>query len=134
MSNLQRIIPAWQSFTSTTQIAPIRDEAHYHYMADLLESLLEQTGTDESHSLMGLVDLVGNLISAYEQIKHPLPQATGLDALKFLIEQHNIKQSDLPEIGSQGVVSEVLNGKRSLNLRQVKALAKRFAVSPATFI
>ena len=33
-----------------------------------------------------------------------------------------------PEIGSQGVVSEVLAGKRALNLRQVKALAKRFAV------
>ncbi|MDP3423577.1 MAG: hypothetical protein Q8S32_07420 [Burkholderiaceae bacterium] len=41
---------------------------------------------------------------------------------------------NLPDIGSQGVVSEILAGKRELNLRQVRALAQRFAVSPATFV
>jgi HTH-type transcriptional regulator/antitoxin HigA len=40
----------------------------------------------------------------------------------------------LPEIGSQGVVSEFLSGKRELNLRQVKALAQRFKVSPNVFL
>jgi len=45
-----------------------------------------------------------------------------------------VKQADLKEIGSQGVVSEILNGKRSLNVRQIKLLAERFSVSPATFI
>jgi HTH-type transcriptional regulator/antitoxin HigA len=40
----------------------------------------------------------------------------------------------LPEIGSQGVVSEVLAGKRELNTRQIRALAKRFGVSPAVFV
>jgi HTH-type transcriptional regulator/antitoxin HigA len=40
----------------------------------------------------------------------------------------------MKEIGSQGVVSEVLSGKRSLNSRQIKALSERFAVSPAVFI
>jgi len=40
----------------------------------------------------------------------------------------------LPEVGSQGVVSEVLSGKRELNVRQIRALAKRFHVSPAVFM
>jgi HTH-type transcriptional regulator/antitoxin HigA len=48
--------------------------------------------------------------------------------------QHGLRQADLPEIGSQGVVSEILAGRRELNLRQVRALAERFGVSPATFI
>ena len=48
--------------------------------------------------------------------------------LAYLTTEDRLRQSDLPEIGSQGVVSEVLAGKRALNLRQVKALAKRFAV------
>lgn len=43
-------------------------------------------------------------------------------------------RSDLPEIGSQGVVSEILNGKRELNVRQIRALADRFHVSPSVFI
>jgi HTH-type transcriptional regulator/antitoxin HigA len=50
------------------------------------------------------------------------------------MEEHTLKQSDLSEIGSQGVVSEILNGKRELNLRQVKLLSQRFSVSPNVFI
>jgi len=61
-------------------------------------------------------------------------EATGIEALKFFMKAHDLKQKDLSEIGSQGVVSEILNGKRSLNLRQIKLLAKRFDVSPLIFI
>jgi len=65
---------------------------------------------------------------------HPLPATTGVQALKFLMEQHGLKQGDLHEIGSQGVVSEILAGKRDLNIRQIRALSERFGVSPATFV
>jgi HTH-type transcriptional regulator / antitoxin HigA len=44
-----------------------------------------------------------------------------------------LRQGDLPEVGSQGVVSEVLAGKRALNLRQVQALAHRFGVPMEVF-
>jgi HTH-type transcriptional regulator / antitoxin HigA len=50
------------------------------------------------------------------------------------MEEHDLKQSDLKELGSQGIVSEILSGQRRLNVRQIKALSKRFNVSPATFI
>ena len=42
--------------------------------------------------------------------------------------QHGLRQCDLPEVGAQSLVSDVLTGKRALNLRQVKALAQRFSV------
>ena len=54
--------------------------------------------------------------------------------LRFFMEEHDLTQSDLSEVGSQGVVSEILNGRRELNVRQIRALAKRFRVSPAVFI
>ena len=38
------------------------------------------------------------------------------------------------EIGSQGVVSEILSGKRDLNVRQITQPAARFGVSPALFM
>ncbi len=57
-----------------------------------------------------------------------------MQALKYLMEQHGLKQTDLSEIGSQGVVSQILTGKRELNIRQVRALSKRFGVSAATFV
>ena len=50
------------------------------------------------------------------------------------MEQHGLKQADLPEIGAQSAVSAVLGGKRQLDLRQVSALSKRFGVPADAFI
>ncbi|MDO8788380.1 MAG: helix-turn-helix domain-containing protein [Sulfuritalea sp.] len=131
---MKHLLPAWKTFRSATDIAPIRDEAHYQRMVATLEAVLDETAGDESHPAMGLVDIVGDLIEDYEAEHHPLPDVTGIQALKFLMEQHGLKQTDLREIGSQGVVSEILTGKRELNIRQVRALSERFGVSPATFV
>ncbi len=131
---VKQLLPAWETFRSTTDIGPIRDEAHYQRMEEMLAALLDETGGKENHPAMGLVDIIGDLIEDYESEHHPVPEATGVQALKFLMEQHGLKQGDLPEIGSQGVVSEILSGKRDLNIRQVRTLAQRFSVSPATFV
>jgi HTH-type transcriptional regulator/antitoxin HigA len=80
------------------------------------------------------MDTLGTLIAAYETDHHPVPASSGADMLRYFMEERGLAQSELPEVGSQGVVSEVLNGKRELNLRQVRALAQRFHVSPAVFI
>jgi len=132
--DVKRLLPAWERFRAATDIAPIRDEAHYARMSEMLEALLDETQGDEAHPAMGLVDIVGDLIEDYEAQRHPLTEATGVQALKFLMDQHGLKQSDLADIGSQGVVSEILAGKRELNLRQVRALSERFGISAATFV
>lgn len=51
----------------------------------------------------------------------------------YLMEEHELTQSDLSEIGTQGVVTEISSGKRQLNVRQIKCLTERFGVSPAVF-
>lgn len=132
--DVKRLLPVWEQFRAATDIAPIRDEAHYARMTAVLEALLDETQGDEAHPAMGLIDIVGDLIEDYEAEHHPLPETSGVQALVFLMEQHGLKQGDLPEIGSQGVVSEILAGKRELNVRQVRALSKRFGVSAATFV
>jgi HTH-type transcriptional regulator/antitoxin HigA len=63
-----------------------------------------------------------------------MPKIKGADSLRFLMEEHGLRQSDLPEVGSQGVVSEILEGKRELNVRQIRALSRRFGVSPSVFV
>jgi HTH-type transcriptional regulator/antitoxin HigA len=69
-------------------------------------------------------------IEAYEDERHNLPDATPAEE-----EEHHLKQTDLvEELGGQSVVSAILNGKRELNTRQVKALAVRFNVSAAVFL
>jgi len=80
------------------------------------------------------LDTLGTLVHAYEEEHYPIPEARGTDVLRFLMEEHGLTQSNLPEVGSQGVVSEILNGKRELNVRQIRALAGRFNVSAAVFV
>ena len=132
--DITRLLPAWEHFRTATGITPIRDEDHYVRMVAILEALLSETQGNEAHPAMGLVDIVGDLIEGYEAKQTPMPEVTGAQALRFLMEQHGLKQSDLSDIGSQGVISEILTGKRELNVRQVRALSERFGVSAATFV
>jgi len=77
---------------------------------------------------------LGLFIHSYEETHAKMREATGPEVLRSLMEEHHLTQSELPEIGRQGVVSEILSGERDLNIRQVRRLAKRFGVSPAVFI
>jgi HTH-type transcriptional regulator / antitoxin HigA len=112
----------------------IHNESEYDRAIKRLNGLLDEVGTNEKHPLYSLLDVLGTLIHAYEEEHFPIPNSTGADVLRFLMEEHGLTQSDLPEVGSQGVVSEILNGKRELNVRQIRALAERFGISTAVFI
>jgi len=123
--------------THWTNIAPllsVRNEREYNSAVKRLNELLDEIGDKETHPLYGFLDTLGSLIHLYEEEHYSMPEATGIDVLHFLMDEHQLTQSELPEIGSQGVVSEILNGKRELNVRQVRALAKRFKVSAAVFV
>jgi HTH-type transcriptional regulator/antitoxin HigA len=133
-TDLKTCLKEWRRFSGVTGIAPIHDDEHYKHMASLLNALLEDAKGDEAHPSMALIDIIGDLIADYEATLPAMPEATGVEALRFLMEQHHLTQRDLPEIGTQGVVSEILSGKRDLNVRQIRALSERFAVSSATFV
>jgi HTH-type transcriptional regulator/antitoxin HigA len=123
-----------QHWTAISPLLSLRNEHEYDQAVERLNRLLDEVGTDEQHPLYTLLDTLSTLIHAYEEEHHPIPECSGVDVLRFLMDEHGLTQSDLPEIGSQGVVSEVLRGKRELNIRQIRALAKRFQVSPSVFI
>ncbi len=80
------------------------------------------------------METLGSLIEIYEGWNIPEIEGNPIDVLKALMVEHGLKQSDLSEIGSQGIISEILSGKRQLNIRQIKILSKRFNVSPAVFV
>ena len=111
-------------------------EEDYQSRLELLNQLIDEVGDNEQHPLASLLDTVGVLVEKYEQEHYELelPEATPQEVLAYLLEEHQLKQSELPEIGSQGVVSEILSGKRQLNKRQIQELAKRFGVSPKVFL
>jgi len=123
-----------QHWMALSPLFSIRNEHEYDGALERLNHLLDEVGTDEQHPLYTLLDTLGTLLHAYEEHHYPMPECSGVEVLRFLMEEHGLSQSDLPEVGSQGVVSDILRGKRELNVRQIRALAKRFQVSPAVFI
>jgi HTH-type transcriptional regulator/antitoxin HigA len=109
-------------------------EANGKRLVQFLDGLIDEVGEDESHPLASLMETLGSLIESYEALNIPEIEGDPIDTLKTLMEEHDLKQSDLHEIGSQGVISEILTGKRQLNVRQIRLLSKRFSVSPSIFI
>ena len=112
----------------------IHNKHDYDLAVNLLNQLLDEVGGNEKHPLYGFLEVLGIIIENYEAEHYDLDGATGADALKYLIQEHDLRQDDLPEMGSQGVVSEILNGKRQLNVNQIQKLSERFRVNPAVFL
>lgn len=123
-----------RSWTKVSPLLDIQCEQEYDLAVERLNGLIDEVGTDEQHPLYSLLDTLGTVLHAYEEKHHPMPKSKGPDLLRLLMEEHGVTQSGLPEVGSQGVVSEILAGKRELNVRHIRALSKRFKVSPSVFI
>ncbi len=81
-----------------------------------------------------LAELLTLLIEDFEEKHYQLPRANPLGVLRFLMNQHGLKQRDLVDVfGTPSIVSEILNGKRELNKDHIKRLSARFRVSPELF-
>ncbi|AZC99716.1 MULTISPECIES: helix-turn-helix domain-containing protein [Pseudomonas] len=129
---IEQVAEHWQ-FVAPLLRKP-KTEADYDRLVQALDELLDLTGEDEAHPLNSLVDIIGDWIEAYDLEHRPMPVASGVDVLRYMMREHGLTQSDLPGVGAQSVVSEILSGKRQLNLRQIRWLAERFKVSMETFI
>lgn len=82
-----------------------------------------------------LAELLTLLIEDFEEKRYKLPRAKPVDVLRFLMDQHGLKQKDLVDVfGTPSVVSEVLSGKRDLSKEHIRRLSERFHVSPELFL
>jgi HTH-type transcriptional regulator/antitoxin HigA len=131
--DLQDIQEHCAALCAALPLTGIRNEREYGRAMRQLDALLDAGGANERHPLALAAHQLGDAIAAYEARRHPLHDPSPGAMLRHLMEQHGLRQRDLPEIGSQGVVSDILAGKRALNVRQIGLLAKRFKVSENVF-
>ena len=129
-----QVIRDYRRLRTVVPLGTLRTKKDYTRAVEMLDAILDEIGEDEKHPMAELADAISVFIEKYEAEHAPIPAAKPSAALKFLMREHGLRQLDLPEIGSQGVVSEVLAGKRELNARQIKRFAKRSGVSPAVFV
>ncbi len=131
-SKLEAVSKVWPLIDNV--LALPHKEEEYQQLVALLDEVIDIVGEDESHPLASLMETLGTLVETYEMQTIPEISGNPIQTLQSLMEEHDLKQADLPEIGTQGVVSDILSGKRKLNVRQIKALSKRFNVSTGVFI
>lgn len=112
----------------------IRDEREYDTAVARLNQLVDEIGDNPKDPRYRFIDTLSVLIEAYDEEHHKIPDASGVELVKFLMVQHGMVQGDLPEVGSQGVISEILRGRRELNVRQIQALADRFHLPAGAFL
>lgn len=107
---------------------PIENEEQYEEYLREVEALIAldpKRGTPEAERL----SLLALAIEVYEKARFIFEKPSPIEAIKFRMEEQNLKQSDLiPYIGSKSKVSEVLSGKRRLTVPMIRALVKYLGI------
>lgn len=103
-------------------IKPIRTKADYKNALQRIDELIA-SNPKKGSSAYDELDVIGTLVSAYEDIHYPIDAPDPVEAVKYVMEEEGLKPKDLVSyFGSKGNVSEFLNRKRNLSLRTIKAL------------
>lgn len=140
LSNSSHSLAVDKTYLDLVSIFPlvrIESEKQNERALDILEKL--STYVNQTNKpLKGVLQYVGTLsglIADFESREFGSIPVSGREMLSYLLELHELKQTDLEnEVGGQSVVSDLLKGKREFNVNQIKALAKRFKVSPTLFM
>ena len=103
-------------------IKPVRTKADYKAALKRIDELIA-ADPKKNTSAYDELDILGTLVSAYEELHYPIEAPDPVEALKYVMEEQGLKSKDLiPYFGSKGIVSEFFNRKRGLSLRIIKAL------------
>jgi HTH-type transcriptional regulator/antitoxin HigA len=111
----------------------IRDEPH---LDDALEVLHELSRHDRDQGSQEYLDVLTDLIAAYEDAHVAIPDVSDADALRELMRSNGLSQTGLAKaVGiAQSTISAVLTGARSLTKGQILKLATFLGIAPAAFL
>src|SRR5690625_4036876 len=114
------------------QIQPIHTEKDYEKALDRIEEIFDaKPGTKQGDEL----EILGILIDGYEKKHFPIEAPKPVEAIKFRMNQLGMEQKDLARLlGSKSRASEILSGKRSLSLRQIKILYRKLGIQAEILI
>ncbi len=114
---------------------PIETDAEYERALEIINRLMSKPEHKLTPEEDTLLELLSQLVERYEERNYPIPDAPPHAVIQFLMEDRGLQHKDLmPVLGSRGVTSEVINGKRKPSKTQIKALAEFFKLPPEVFV
>jgi HTH-type transcriptional regulator/antitoxin HigA len=111
----------------------LRDDEHLEAAQQMIDQLLQKHLDPGEQAYL---DVLTDLVEAYEEEHVPIPDASEADVLRELMASNGLSQPALArKVGiAQSTISAVLNGSRSLTKEQVVVLARFFHVAPGVFL
>lgn len=109
-------------------LRPIKDDKQYDKALARAYSLMQKNikpNSIESDEL----EILSLLIKEYENNNHPIAKPNPLEAIKFRMDQMNMSEAELSDIlGYRSRKSEILSGKRKLNLTMIRKLTEKLQI------
>jgi HTH-type transcriptional regulator/antitoxin HigA len=115
-------------------LRPLRTDSDLDAAVAIIDHLLDQaklTSPEQDY-----LDVLSDLVEAYEAVAVPMRPVGDANLLRFLIEQKGVTQAKVATAAviAESTISEVLAGRRKLNRNQIKKLASYFSVDPGVFL
>ena len=129
-------------YDQASQFIDIKSKEDYERSLDLVEHLMTTSEDTAENPILHLINLIAASIERYENSFEEVVEferaADALDpaisTLRVIMNQNNLAYADLKdEIGSKSLVSQIMNGNRSLTKDHIRKLSDRFHVSPELF-
>lgn len=113
-------------------LVPIESDGQLDKATAFIDELLDRKRTREEEAYL---EVLGQLVEAYEDTAHPIEPASDAELLADLLESNQLTQTRLAKIAgiAESTVSAVLNGSRRLTRRQIGLLSRAFGIPADVF-
>ena len=115
-------------------LKPIKNKRQYEEALVRIYELIQKGVKPESKDSDEL-EILSILVKEYELEHYPVPNPSPLEAIKFRLEQMGMSEAELSHIlGYRSRKSEILSGKRKLNLTMIRKLNKVLHITAEVLI
>jgi HTH-type transcriptional regulator/antitoxin HigA len=118
-------LDTYMELVRTFPLVSIHDDVHLDAAIVHLHRLLDVAERSEGEE--AYLGALTDLIEVYENQRFQIRQASGVEMVAHLMEEHGLRQKDMGYIfGNKAVTSAVLSGSRPIGLTAARRLSERF--------
>jgi HTH-type transcriptional regulator / antitoxin HigA len=115
-------------------LRPLRSERDLDRAIKIVNELVVRG--DLSRGEQDYLDVFTDLVEAYERTQYSIPDLSGADMLRYLLDERGMSQAQAARDTNmaRSTISEILSGRRGIGHEHIAAFASYFHVSPAVFL
>ncbi len=101
----------------------IKTEEQYNEALAIIGTLMD---CEDDSPEMETLEVVSLLVYEYEQQEYPIGEIDPIEAIKYQMEELGVSTAEMAElVGGRSRLSELLNKKRPISVKQIKSLSVR---------